>query len=484
MNFNQMMNWILGRSQPAQALLTAPAAARSVAHAERRISHRLSYSEGMVQIDGLGELPVKDLSQGGLSLNAKDLPEPASFQPEKVLSVRLLLGSVFFETDLRVSSVRGDEIGCAFVSMPFGHSRVLHDFLKPRLLAAGLREIRSTEANLRWFQSDEKTQILYWMRPEGGLEKADFYFMDYLISFDGKANSLRTGFVQTPFLGSSSHRAPGEGSIIYHETPSYRALKLGHIIFDHAALPEEIYIALGSIMFREEKCTFSRVILAEKDANITFEFTDESGPAVLRVVSLCATAISALLPDGPIKRKIPGGTILKGNLCLPDRKLSAVFKVVFQHDFIVGGGLKLENPGDVENLATFLTPRLLGKSLELVAPPSESKPFAPYGSRASLYVGIHNTHLLSLLTTDQLLYGRLVFSDRVILWDNGSLSAFSCAQGLVFPSDWDVVANTREQIPPDDPALLNTVREILRNSKVSQEILKAWEAILPHTPIA
>jgi hypothetical protein len=264
-----------------------------------------------------------------------------------------------------------------------------------------------------------------------------------------------------------------------HETPSYRALKLGHIIFDHASLPEEIYLTLGSIMFREEKCTFSRVILGDSDTNIKFDFTDESGQGVLRVVSLCSTAISAVLPDGPVKRKIPNGTLLSGNLHLPDKTIPAVFKVVFQHDFLVGGGLKLENPGDVESMASFLTPRLLGKSLELAAPPTESKPFAPYGARATLHVGIHNTHLLSLMTnSDHLIYGRLLFGDRVILWENNALAAYSCAQGLIFPSDWEIVTNTREQIPHEDPALLNIAREILQSSKVAHEIVKAWEAVL------
>lgn len=141
-----------------------------------------------------------------------------------------------------------------------------------------------------------------------------------------------------------------------------------------------------------------------------------------------------MLPDGPVKRKIPNGTFLSGNLHLPDKTIPAVFKVVFQHDFLVGGGLKVANPEDAESLATFLTPRLLGKSLELAAPPTESKPFAPYGARATLYVGIHNTHLLSLMTnSDHLIYGRLVFSDRVLLWENNTLAAYYMCSGFNIP---------------------------------------------------
>jgi len=77
MNFNQMMNWILGRSQPANL---APVPEKTVAQAERRISHRLSNSEGIVQIAGVGEFPVKDLSQGGLSMDTHDLKDSSGFQ--------------------------------------------------------------------------------------------------------------------------------------------------------------------------------------------------------------------------------------------------------------------------------------------------------------------------------------------------------------------------------------------------------------------
>ncbi|PKL43342.1 MAG: hypothetical protein CVV41_09795 [Candidatus Riflebacteria bacterium HGW-Riflebacteria-1] len=478
MNFNQMMNWILGRPSPELPTASLPQ------QEERRISPRLNYADGVVQVLGVGDFPLVDLAQGGLSLNTRDHPILANPQSGMLLPAKICLGSVFFETDLRVCSLRHNEIGCAFGSMPAGHSRVLNDFLKPRTLGTSIREIRATEANLRWFQGNEETQIYFWSKPEGGLDKADFYFMDYLISFDGKDNSLKTGFVRTPFWSGGGRGLPEEGTIAYHETPSYRALKLGHIIFEHASLPEDIYLNLASIMYREEKCTFSRVILGEKDRNITFEFSDESGPVVLRVASLCSTAISALLPDATVKRKIPQGTLLNGALRLPDRVISATFKVVFQHDFLLGGGLKLQNPEDAECFASFLTPRILGKSLESIAAPAETKPFAPHGSWTSLYVGIHNTHLLSLVMRfdSSLLYGRLVFSDRVILWDKSALSAFSCPQGIIFPSDWDIVTSNREKITHDDPALLTTIREILQSARISQEVRNAWEGILPSSP--
>ena len=39
--------------------------------------------------------------------------------------------------------------------------------------------------------------------------------------------------------------------------------------------------------------------------------------------------------------------------------------------------------------------------------------------------------------------------------------------------------NQQDQISHDDPALMNTVREILHSSRISQDVLKAWLAVLP-----
>lgn len=474
MEFSRMMNWILGRA-------STPEAVEKVAQAERRVSPRLNYADGVVEIIGTGEFPLIDLAQGGLALCPKEHPNLADLKPGMLLPAKILLGSIFLETDLKVCSAHDNNIGCAFGNMPAGHYRVLNDFLKPRMLGASLRETRSRESGLRCFQGDDETQILFWTDPEGAFEKAEFYFFDYVICFDGKARSLRTGFTPNQLQGARNHGNTCPGTHLYHETPSYRALKIGHGIFESAALPEDIYLTLASIMYREEKCTFNRVLLGEKDRNVTFEFTDAAKTTSLRVASLCSTAISVLLPDDAPQEKIPQGTLLNGILRLPDRALPAVFKVVFQHDFLIGGGLKLLHESDRDSFASFLLPRLLGKSLELIDSPAETKPFAPRGSRVSLSVGIHNTHLLSLLMPpDKLLYGRLVFSDRIIIWDKESLSAFECPLGFVFPSDWDLALNNRDKFPHDDPVLLNTVKEILQNARLPEDVLAAWKKALPH----
>lgn len=468
-----MMNWVLGRE-------TIPVPVEKVPQSERRVSPRLNYSDGVVEIIGAGEFPLIDLAQGGLAICTKEHPGLADLKPGMLLPAKILLGSVFLETDLKICSANDHKIGCAFGNMPAGHYRVMNDFLKPRMLGASLREIRSRETGLRSFQGDDETQILFWARPEGGFDKAEFYFLDYIICFDGKTNSLRTGFTPNQFQGGRNHGIALPGTHSFHETPSYRALKFGHRIFESASLPEDIYLTLAGIMYREEKCSFSRVLLGEKDRNITFEFTNASQTLSLRVISLCSTAISVVLPDDSTHEKIPQGTILNGILRLPDQAMPAVFKVVYQHDFLIGGGLKLQQEKDRDIFSSFLLPRLLGKSLELIDSPAETMPFAPRGSRVSLSVGIHNTHLLSLLMPpDKLLYGRLVFSDRIIIWDKESLAAFECPLGFVFPSDWDTALNNRDRLPHDDPVLIYTVKEILQSARLPEDVLKAWENVLP-----
>ncbi len=74
---------------------------------------------------------------------------------------------------------------------------------------------------------------------------------------------------------------------------------------------------------------------------------------------------------------------------------------------------------------------------------------------------------------DDLFSAIVSFSGKII-----PLRPITCAQGLIFPSDWEIVTNTREQISHEDPALLNIAREILQSSKVAHEIVKAWEAVL------
>lgn len=471
MNFNQTMNWILGRN-------VEPVAKKVVDEKkERRVSLRLDFAEGVAQIEGYGDFQIIDLSQGGLSFAAAGAS--SDFSVGDMLPARIRLASVFFENELQVCSVRNEEIGCSFTPLPLGHARILNEFLKPRRLGGSIREIRATEKNLRYFQGDEETQIMYWTDAEGNFASADFYFMNYLVTINGKENSLRTAFVQTPFLGGTRYGVQGQGTLIYHDTPSYRALKIGHLILNHSSLPEEIFLDLGSIMFREEKCTFSRVILGEHEKNIDFAFTDEQGDARLKLISLCSNAFSALLPDMPPKRTLPPGTVLEGKLKLPDREILATLKVIFQQDFVIGGSLKIAEETEKEFFASFLVPRLLGKSLEASKAPAEAKPFAPDRGQATLYVGIHNTHLLSLLVDEKLFYGRLVFGNSIILFEKNKLTAFSCDQGIVCPSDWEIIANPRERIVQDSPELINAVREILTHSAIKAEVLKAWENILP-----
>lgn len=474
MNFIDLMNWIIGRESAKTETEV------SKAKTNRRVATRLNFSNGVVHIQGVGDFPLIDLAQRGLSLNPLEQSILANPQPGMILPSKIRLGTNFLETDLKVCYLESGKIGCSFGQLSLGHSRILNDFLKPCLLGASLREIRSKEENLKWFESNDSCQLFYWKDSNGVFDKAELYFMDYAIAFDGKSNSLRTGSFRLPFGAGGTKFFPDKSTIVFYATPSYRILKMAHLFFNYATLPEEIYLNLASIAFREEKCSFNKVLFGEKDKSITFDFSDEFGEAKLKIASLCSTAMSALLPDPPPKRTFKPGTVLSGILNLPEHSLPASLKVVFQQDFLLGGGLRLQNTDDSEFLAAFLAPRLLGKSLEALPPPAEIKPFSPGGTQSFLYVGINNTHLLSLvLHPKKLLYGRLAFNDRVVIWDRNSLNMYSFPQGLVFPYDWDILTLNHEELANDDPTLIETVREILNSSNISSELKEAWETVLP-----
>lgn len=473
MNFSDLMSWIIGREDAK----TETEVSKPIAN--RRVAARLNFPNGVVQIQGVGDFPLIDLAQRGLSLNPLDQSILANPQPGMILPSKIRLGTIFLETDLKVCYLESGKIGCSFGQLSFGHSRILNDFLKPCILGASLREIRSREENQTRFEGDDSCQLFYWKDSNGVFEQAELYFMDYAIIFDGKSNSLRTGFFRLPFGSSGGRVFPEKSTIVFNATPSYRVLKMAHLFFNHAALPEDIYLNLASIAFREEKCSFSKVLFGEKDKGITFNYFDEFGEVKLKVASLCSTAISALLPDPPPKRTLKPGTVLSGILNLPEHSLTASFKVVFQQDFMVGGGLRLQNSDDSEFLSAFLAPRLLGRSLEALPPPTEKKPFSPGDAQSFMYVGIHNTHLLSLVVyPKKLLYGRLAFNDRIVIWDKNSLAMYSFPQGLVFPYEWDILTFNHEEIGNDDPTLLGTVREILNSSNISSELKEAWEDAL------
>lgn len=479
--FTDLLRWIFDREQESDA----PAA---TAPKEHRASPRLSFDQGVVQVLGVGDFPLVNVSQGGLALHTRDHPILARAPAGMVLPAKIRLGSVFFETDLKVVALEGGDVGCAFGTLPPAHSRALADFLKPRILGRSLREIDATALKatgpalrLRWFQGDEGTQLFFWTDGDEGPERLEFYFLDSLVSCEKRGMNLRTAYVRTQALGPVG--PADRAAIAYHPSPSYRVVRLGRTIVEHSSLPAPIKSLLEDILFREEKCSFSRVVMADRDRNVAFEMETRTGSLALPVVSLSSTSMTLLPPEALPLKDIIEGDVYQGMLRLPDRMLALTFKVLFRQDYLLGGSLKLIRPCDVEALSAFLAPRLLGKSLEPLPAPAESKPFAPQGSRASLFVGIHNTHLLSLVVPpDRLAYGRLVFCDRAVVYDRHSLTAFACPQGFIFPTEWDVPQGSLERIPSDDPALLAIIHEILQSARLPEEVRSSWATALPAVP--
>lgn len=188
MNFSDLMSWIIGREDAK----TETEVSKPIAN--RRVAARLNFPNGVVQIQGVGDFPLIDLAQRGLSLNPLDQSILANPQPGMILPSKIRLGTIFLETDLKVCYLESGKIGCSFGQLSFGHSRILNDFLKPCILGASLREIRSREENQTRFEGDDSCQLFYRKDSNGVFEQAELYFMDYAIIFDGKSNSLRTGF--------------------------------------------------------------------------------------------------------------------------------------------------------------------------------------------------------------------------------------------------------------------------------------------------
>ncbi|NLI79905.1 MAG: hypothetical protein GX442_26100 [Candidatus Riflebacteria bacterium] len=482
MSFTDLLRWILGREQEPET----PAAASPKEH---RASPRLNFSQGVVQVQGVGDFPLVNLSQGGLALHTRDHPILARAPAGMVLPAKIRLGSVFFETDLKVVALEGGDVGCAFGTLPPAHSRALADFLKPRILGRSLREIDATALKatdpalrLRWFQGDEGTQLFCWTDGDEGPERMEFYFLDSLVSCEKRGRNLQTAYVRTQALGPVG--PADRAAIAYHPAPSYRVLRLGRTIVEHSPLPAPIKNLLEDLLFREEKCSFSRVVMADRDRNVVFEMEARSGSLALPVVSLSSNSMTLLPPESLPLKDIAEGDVYQGMLRLPDRKLALTFKVLFRQDYLLGGGLKLIRPCDVEALSAFLAPRLLGKSLETLPPPAETRPFAPQGSRASLFVGIHNTHLLSLVVPpDRLVYGRLVLGDRAIVFDRNALTAYACPRGFIFPTEWDIATGSLERIPHDDPALLAAIHEVLQSARLPEEVRLSWTTALPTVPV-
>jgi hypothetical protein len=160
--------------------------------------------------------------------------------------------------------------------------------------------------------------------------------------------------------------------------------------------------------------------------------------------------------------------------------IPVIFYPAYQHAQILGGRLKTQDVAGQSQLEEFLAPRLLAQYLEEVPAPPERPPYAPATARCYLYTGLHNTHLLSLITCGKELYsGRIAFMDRALKFHNNSLTELRCPEGLIFPGDWELEPAIVQPQAKVDTMTMQICREMIENAdQIEQEVKQAWIAVL------
>lgn len=480
MNFRSLIDWIAGR--------TAPAASDHVSSgSERRRFSRLSLSDGEARIAGLPAMPIVNLSFGGLRLKLPEGTPPEDWPLGKTTPASLVLGSIQFETDLRVCNTWGREIGCSFVGASAGLTRLLSEFLKPRLLGASLREIKSAQPRsigpdlqLRWFQGDDGTEVYLWEKLDGGLVKEELFFLDYCVSWEKEGDGLRTAKVAEG-TGRQGYGRMDQNSLVFFRIPSHRALKMGQVIMLASTIPSEARDRFLARMALEERRLYSRYVLGTSDHPIILHLKALSA-SPLEIVNLSLHGLAFLRPEGFSPESTPPAGQWEGTLHLPDQIISIRFRLVYTHENVAGGALEVAEASAGEALAAFLAPRLLGQSLEEHPATLDELPPRPRNSQTSLFIGVHNTHLLSVLTAEGDLHlGRLAFMDRVMVFERKTLKLFSCSRGIIFPREWDLPSGQTEPIAQISDEFLEVCRHMLASSRLSASLIKAWETVLDKT---
>ena len=158
------------------------------------------------------------------------------------LNCDILLENILLNNKVKICNLSGTLAGCSFSQLSITESRILQDFIKPRMIGFSLEEIEasrlkneSQDLKMRWFTGDNGTQILLWQSLEGKIVKQEFYFLDYFMSLNQRTPGLKMGTVKSD--GSLGFGRIAPESIAFFNIPSYRALKLGKTILKFSKLP-------------------------------------------------------------------------------------------------------------------------------------------------------------------------------------------------------------------------------------------------------
>ncbi|MBI3039882.1 hypothetical protein HYY75_12685 [bacterium] len=476
MNFRELVDWISGRQEkepppPTQDL-------------ERRRYLRVDLTDGEASFQDFGAFPLTNLSFGGLRISTKGKSLPPNLKKGSLIASKVRFGSVEFTTTLLVCSVTGSTVGFSFHKLASSHSKQISDFLRPRILGVSLREISATSLKsddpnlkLRWFQGEEGTQVFLWQTLEGDVVKEEFYFFKYMITWNNNGNKLQTGYVNES-VGKSGYGRIDPMSVVFFKVPSHRALRLGKTILEISCLPPEAKDRFLSEIVREERRLYHRYVLGENDSGINF-FPEWNLDKSLPVLNLSLNGIAFLLNDVNAAEELVKKGDLSGCIEISGKSIKTNIHILYRQGLIVGGSLKIAEEKNVELFALFLAPRLLGQSLEEDTTPTEEAPTTQAGTRNYVFLGIHNTHLLAqVLPNERLVRGRIAFMDKVVFFDRGTLTAWVCPCGIIFPRDWDLPLESVRQLPELDSFLKDICVQMLQTAKIPEEVRNAWMAVL------
>ena len=479
MNFNDLLDWISGRTKAEEP---------SIPHTrERRRFQRIDLGAGEVLIGRQGPFPVGNLSYGGLRIDLADPDDGVFIAVGEEYEAEIHFQEVRFTTKLLICSRLGNCIGCSFTRLSSAHARIVSDYLKPRIIGASLQEISGAKlqcdepnVRMRWFQGEDGAQIFLWQALDGELIKEEYYFMNYVITWDDKQQFLQTGKI----IDSSSKVGYGRidpNTVAFFQVPSHRALKMGKVILEFSDLPVEAKDHLLASIAREERRLYNRYVLSRNDIRILFHPTLEPGTE-LEVANLSLTGIALLVPEGRTTERIRLEELISGTLHLAAGNVPIQIQIIYQSSQVVGGAMVISEES-AEKLARFLGPRIMGQSLEELPAPLDELPLAPSNSRATLFIGIHNTHVLSLIcSSGKLVAGRIVFMDQMLMFSRKGLQACACQRGIIFPRDWDVAPELIDVLPEVGADLLATCAEMIAVAPIPEEVKRAWNEHLVPAP--
>lgn len=463
LNFKKLVAWLSGTGEEKNQAQTGGE--------ERRRFQRLHLENCRYFIDTAGPFAVSNLSYGGFRVDLSDWPEIGTLQRGQVIAGALHLQQIQLECRIEIKNIFGNLAGCAFVELTPAQSKVISEFLKPRILGLSLREIDSTrlknddpELKMRWFQGEDGVQVFLWQTLEGDTVRQEFYFLDYFMAWHSNADGLQTGKVKAESRSGFGRISPD--SVVFFRVPPYRALKMGRTILECSKLPEAARDKILNEISGEEKRLFHRFIV--KNEQVFFTHTESGTRFSLLNISLNGIALLK-----PAETDISVSDCWQGTLTTEHQNINVLFLPAYEHGNILGGKIKPLSDDDLHRLEQFLAPRLLAQYLEEIPMPLEMPALAPAGARAYLYTGLHNTHILSLITPEcQLNNGRIAFMDRALICRRGKMHEVRCPDGLIFPAEWEP-ETTRATVDPD-PDTMAICREMIINAEVAPEVRSAW----------